>query len=467
MREALSDPLLLGKALPGDTWALWRTLLIASMGEPLNPEERELFAQVAGRQDSPSERVDEFWSIVGRRGGKTRAAGTLGAYISTLCDWSDVLAPGERGVLPVLAASTSQADRAFQHIAGVLQHSPTLCEMIEGEPTADTIKLSTNVDIQIKPANFRTIRGITSISAIADEVAFWHVEGSRNPDSEIIEALLPSLATTGGMLIVISSPYARRGELYRTYRQNYGPTGDPSILVTMAASRVFNPGLPEKVVRKAYARNPAVAAAEYGGAFRTDVEMLLSREVVEGAVQIGVSERGPTKGNAYFAFVDPSGGSNDSMTLAVAHREGGMAVLDVTLEQKPPFSPDATVASFSKVLKSYGLKTVTGDRYAGEWPRERFRQYGVTYEVSEMNKSEIYGAVVPAFNSGSVTLLDDDVTVDQFVGLERRTGRSGRDTIDHAPNAHDDVANAVAGALVGATGRSSSYTFEDMKRAYA
>jgi hypothetical protein len=36
--------------------------------------------------------------------------------------------------------------------------------------------------------------------------------------------------------------------------------------------------------------------------------------------------------------------------------------------------------------------------------------------------------------------------VAQISGLERRTGRSGKDSIDHAPNGHDDLANAVAGA---------------------
>jgi hypothetical protein len=35
----------------------------------------------------------------------------------------------------------------------------------------------------------------------------------------------------------------------------------------------------------------------------------------------------------------------------------------------------------------------------------------------------------------------------QLVGLERRTARGGRDSIDHAPGAHDDLANAAAGAL--------------------
>jgi hypothetical protein len=32
--------------------------------------------------------------------------------------------------------------------------------------------------------------------------------------------------------------------------------------------------------------------------------------------------------------------------------------------------------------------------------------------------------------------------------LERRTSRGGKDSIDHPPGAHDDVANAMAGAMV-------------------
>src|SRR5690606_35262313 len=135
------------------------------------------------------------------------------------------------GVLPVLAASTSQADRAFMHVAGVLQQSPVLSSMIEGEPTADTIRLKTSIDVQIKPANFRTVRSITAVAAICDELAFWHIEGSRNPDKEILTALRPALLTTGGPLMVISSPYARKGELFRTYRAHYGDGGDPLMLV--------------------------------------------------------------------------------------------------------------------------------------------------------------------------------------------------------------------------------------------
>jgi hypothetical protein len=47
-----------------------------------------------------------------------------------------------------------------------------------------------------------------------------------------------------------------------------------------------------------------------------------------------------------------------------------------------------------------------------------------------------------------VELLDDRRLRAQLLGLERHTGRSGRDSITHAPGLHDDVINAVAGALL-------------------
>ena len=40
----------------------------------------------------------------------------------------------------------------------------------------------------------------------------------------------------------------------------------------------------------------------------------------------------------------------------------------------------------------------------------------------------------------------------QLCGLDRRTARGGRDSIDHAPGGHDDLANAVAGAAALALG---------------
>ena len=49
----------------------------------------------------------------------------------------------------------------------------------------------------------------------------------------------------------------------------------------------------------------------------------------------------------------------------------------------------------------------------------------------------------------------------QFTSLERRISRGGRDSIDHPPGAHDDIANAVAGALVIAYKQPGVSNFKD------
>jgi len=444
MRRALDDPQLLGTAIPGVSWLPWRVLLIASMGERLTDSERQVFTELTGRDVEPLEPVEELWGIVGRRGGKTRAAGTLGAYVAGLCDHTAVLAPGERGVLPILAASVSQADRAFNHVLGVLEHSPVLSQTIIGQ-VSGIIRLNTGVDVEVRPANFRTVRGVTAVAVIADEVAFWMIDGSSNPDAEILNALRPALATTGGPLFVISSPYAKKGELYATYRRDYGADGDPRVLVAKGASRTFNSTLPQRVIDRAYARDAAVAASEFGGEFRNDLEAFVSREIVEACVAPDVLERPYSPGRRYRAFVDPSGGGADAMTLAIAHDADGKAVVDATRERKPPFSPESVVEEFAGLLKTYGLSRVTGDRYAGEWPREAFRRHGITYDIAGQPKSQLFQDFLPLLNSRRAVLLDNDALVSQIASLERRVARGGRESIDHPPHGHDDLANAVAG----------------------
>src|SRR5262249_51617593 len=146
----------------------------------------------------------------------------------------------------------------------------------------------------------------TAIGVVASEIAFWMSEESANPDAEILTAIRPALATTGGPLIMISSPYARRGELYSTWKQHYGPKGDELILVAQGSSRRFNPTLPESVVKRALERDEAAARAEYLAEFRSDLEAFVSREAVEACVTAGVYERAPISGVHYVGFLDPS-----------------------------------------------------------------------------------------------------------------------------------------------------------------
>jgi hypothetical protein len=244
----------------------------------------------------------------------------------------------------------------------------------------------------------------------------------------------------------------------------------------------MNPTVDPSVIEQAYEEDESSARAEYGAQFRADIESYVDPESVAHCVIPGRTSLEPAMSLSYRAFVDVAGGSGqDSFTWCIAHSHGdltrradedelptryrvalacerlqakqagrpeGMVVVDLIKEVRPPFSPEATVEKCATDLARYRVREITGDRFAGEWPREIFRKFGIEYKVSEQNKSELYQAFLPLLNSGKVELPDDKRLLSQLVGLERRTARSGRDSIDHELGSHDDCINSAAGACV-------------------
>lgn len=445
----LTDPQVFGRSIGGPTWAAWRAFVHALLGVvPNEPGAVETILKHTGRTKCPPQPAREAWVIVGRRGGKSRVISLFASLVSCFRDYSEYLAGGERAIVMVIAADRKQARVVLRYIVAIFETVPMLRAMIESR-TKEAIHLTNGVSIEVHTCNFRSVRGYTCAAVIADEVAFWSSdEAGANPDVEVLNALRPALATIpGAPLIAISTPYARRGELWRVFHDHFGQDDDP-ILVWQSDSLGMNPTIDRAAtIDPAYAADEAMASAEWGAQFRRDLEQFVSREVIDRVVMPDRRELPPLTGIAYRAFCDPSGGASDSMTLAIAHDAGGRAIVDLAREVKAPFNPDAVTADFAMVLKRYGVRTVTGDRYAGEWPRDRFRAYQIDYRPSEKTKSELYADLLPLLNAGRVELLDLPRLKSQLLNLERRTSRGGKDSIDHAPRQKDDVVNAVAGVV--------------------
>jgi hypothetical protein len=440
---AIDDPQLLGRGFVGESWSTWRAVLRAAEGLPLNRHQRRAFAAVAGR-DPPKRRVRELWCIAGRRSGKDSIASAIAAAAS-LGEYAQYLRPGERATVLCLACDRAQARIVARYIAGYFREIPLLAPLVERE-TDDGLELTNGVEIVVGTNSFRAVRGRTIVCVILDECAFYRDEESANPDFETYNAVLPGLVTLpGAMLVGISSPYRRSGLLFDRWRRCYGRPDD-DVLVVRGPSTTFNPTLPQSIIDQALERDPEAAAAEWLAEWRSDLADFVSREVVTAATAPGRFELPPVGGVSYAAFTDPSGGSSDSMTLAIGHCEDdGRAVIDAIRERRPPFSPGDVVAEFATLLRSYSVTTVEGDRYAGEWPRERFAEHGIAYRTAEHPKSDIYRELLPLLNGGRIELLDLPRLSAQLCGLERRTARGGRDSIDHGPGGHDDLANSVAG----------------------
>lgn len=449
--DACHDPKLFQPWFKKGSWDNWRVFLAALFALPLTPQQLTTFTQCTGRELPPGAAINEVWLCIGRRGGKSFILALIAVFLGCFREYRQYLAPGERGTIVIIAADRKQARTIFRYIKGLLTGIPMLARMIERQ-TADTFDLTNGVSIEIHVASFRSSRGYTIIAALCDEIAYWRSDESANPDKEILAALRPAMATIpGAMLLCASSPYARRGALWDAYRRYFGK--DRPVLFWKAPTRTMNPSVPQSFIDQAYEDDAASATAEYGAEFRTDVEAFISREVVDAAVIPGRYELGRVDGANYVAFVDPSGGGQDSMTMAIAHMEGDHVILDCVRERKPPFSPDDVSKEFADTIKSYGIASVRGDRYGGMWPRERFAVYGVDYLTATQPKSDIYLALLPILNSNRAELLAHPRLTAQLCALERRTARGGRDSIDHAPGAHDDIVNAAAGSIVYAAQR--------------
>ncbi len=77
---------------------------------------------------------------------------------------------------------------------------------------------------------------------------------------------MPALATTGGMLIGISSPYRKTGLLFAKHRDAFGKDDD-GVLVVAGGSKAFNPTLDQKIIAAAERDDPEAARSEWGAGF--------------------------------------------------------------------------------------------------------------------------------------------------------------------------------------------------------
>jgi hypothetical protein len=429
-----------------ETYAAWFAFLAALFGLPMTPDQLAIYQRHTNRQEAPSKAQREAWLVIGRRGGKSFVMALVAVYLACFFDYRQYLSPGERATVIVIAADKKQARVIMRYVRALLNNIPMLKAMVENDTTSG-VDLNNFVTIEVGTASFRSTRGYTYAAVLADEIAFWPTDDAADPDFEILKALKPGMKTIpNSMLICASSPYGRRGALWQAFKDNFGKEDRP--LVWQAATADMNPTVDPDEIAKEYEEDPSNAAAEYGGMFRTDIEDFVSREAIDKCVSDGIHERPPVSGVKYVAFVDPSGGAGgDSFTLAIAHGEDKIAVVDAIRERRPPYSPKEVVAEFADVLKTYHVSKIIGDRWGGEWPVESFKGHGISYEQSAKPKSDIYRDLLPILNSGQADLLDHKRAITQIATLERRTARGGKDNIDHAPGAHDDVANAVAGVI--------------------
>lgn len=434
------------------TWHSWEVFLAAVFGLPIaDGPDLELYRKCTGRQSPPTQPFRTVFCASGRRSGKSRIASAACVYQAAMRDWSAVLGPGERGKALIVATDREQARGIRNYVAGLLNANPNLKRLVASEGK-ERIELSTGIDIEVASANYRSIRGRTVVFACLEELAFWRSsEVYANPAEEIYRALVPSLATApGSLLLGISSVYSRQSLLWEMVSKHHGKD-DSDVLAWVSESRTMNPSLSEKMIQRELEADPAGAKAEWLSIPRDDIESFVSMELLRSAIVPNrVTDVPLARGARPFGFIDPSGGRQDSYTAAVSSVEpSGRIVINAVREARPPFSPEAVTREFAEFFKGYGIRQVAADRFGGAWVEEMWSKVGgITVKAAEMTASDYYLSCLALLTSGILELPDNPRLTTQFLQLERRVRPGGKDSVVHPVGLHDDIANAVAGAAV-------------------
>jgi hypothetical protein len=446
--DALHDRQLFG-ALPTfknlQSWSAWVSWLKSVFALPMTAPEFDVYKKCTGRTKQLQHEPGEVFTIVGRRGGKSFISALCAVFIAAFSDFTPYLTTGETATVVVLARDREQARVVFRYVKGIFNAVPVLRQMVVSE-RADEVELSNGVSVLVKTSDFRGLRGLTVAAAICDELAFWDSEGI-SPDSAVLNAIRPSMATIpGAKLLCISTGYAQVGTLYEMHKENFG-RDESDVLVWQAETRTMNPGISQAMIEREIAKDPEAARAEWLGLFREDVTAAFPLELLEKNVIPGRSVLPFSPDVVHMAFTDPCGGRRDRWAQSIGHVDGNKIIVDRVDFWKSPLDTAVVTAECSAILKSYRVQQTIGDSYAGAWPEQEFKkaENGIQYVQADKNKSELYLNLIPLLSSGEVELPDNKMMLDEFRRLERRRGRSGKDTIDHLPSLHDDIANSVAG----------------------
>jgi hypothetical protein len=198
----------------------------------------------------------------------------------------------------VIAGTRDQAKVVFGFIRDFLNFAPALRREVVNV-TKEEIKLRNGIVIAVHSNSFRTVRGRTLVAAIFDEVSFWRDENSATPDVEVYRAVLPSLATTNGILIGISTPFRRLGLLFQKYRDHFAQN-DNDVLVLKGSTQTFNPTLDDATIAAQRAADPSGAISEWDAEFRDDLATFLDDRLIEGAIEHGRPPELPPQRVGYY-----------------------------------------------------------------------------------------------------------------------------------------------------------------------
>lgn len=445
----------------------------------------------------------ELTLALGRRASKTIMASIIATYecyklimIGDPYEYFNIPHDEEIGIINV-SNSQKQSNRLFAQIKARIRNSPFFAGRIDGDPSADTIRVFTNQDLAKKDsgkANIKvegsivmvcghsnpdTLRGYSAAVIIFDELAFYD-ENPKISGKEFYGALTPSIAKFAnkgeGRLVEISSCGPMHGIFYELYNQ--GNDDDPrfnSIISYRLATWDINEELPynsEFMVAERN-KNPEKFGVEYGSMWATRGFMgnFFSAERVERAVKpfVQMQDRAQPR-SEYFMHVDPAA-KRDNYAVTIIERQryvrpGGKKRYRCVLALHKIWKPSASNSLNFKEIdeeiialhRRFRPVSVTYDMWNSIQSVEYLKSRGVNavqLPFNRANKATFYQHLLDLMDNDELWLYYDEHLVGELINLKFKPTQRGISIMadSSADISTDDLVDCIAGACWMATGR--------------
>ncbi|MBA7489814.1 hypothetical protein ES702_00348 [subsurface metagenome] len=314
---------------------------------------------------------------LGARAGKSFIASICAIYEATRGDWKKYLSKGETAYICIVATRELQARKIIQeNCFRMLDNSPVLRKLIR-KSTDLEITLKGNVKIISGPCNSTALRGLPIAVLILDEIAFYRIEGPK-ADESIFNALRPRQAQfPNNKLFLISTAGAKQGLFFQYFNEGFKIQDR---LTCQASTEFVNPVIPKAFLEKEKRRDIDNYMREFEGEFSEKLEAFFSYELMQKPFVLA----GDLPYNSeftYFLALDQSGLSGrDRFALAIGHKEGETAVVDVVRSWETK-NLNIILDEIKTLAEAYFITIAVIDRYSKGYVEAAFASIGLEVKI--------------------------------------------------------------------------------------
>ena len=369
---------------------------------------------------------------MGRQTGKT-------TITAAKAIWFAYVHPGTTTL--IVSPSLRQSIILFDRILSFIYSNKILFASVKRK-TRTIIQLDNGSQIIALPCSAHRLRGHTAHNLIVDEAAFL-------PDEIITQILFPMLATTGGNLVLLSTPWGRENVFYRAF-------SDPSYSVHHVKSSEC-PLISREFLEEQRQNMTSMAYdMEYNAFFVEPASSYFTQELIKGCINPEMEletdiEKVSFPSGDYYLGCD-LGKLNDYSVIAIVKKVGDVIQL-VFLKEFPLETPYSHVIGFIvRAEQKFRFRKVLIDRSGvGEAVLEELKDLpnveGASFSVEK--KAEYLAYLRIRMEQGQFRMPYDRRLCAQINEQQYEYTKTGKLRFWHPTNSHDDQLWSLALAVYG------------------